>query len=230
MNDENFQEGAFIVSRSIFKSDIWEKPPEFFKLWAYIVGKANHADRKYRGFEVKRGQYFCTQRELTEQLRYYRGYCKEKAHESRTKHLMKFLRETGRITTTKRPRGTLITVLHYNEYQDLKNYVRTRERTTERTRSEPGVNQECPSINNNEKNEKNEKNSTQEELREMIINELSRYKEIDNPEGYLRQIESKASPVAIERAWKNWKRGGGITSPDKFRARCFYYAKQDQDE
>ncbi len=153
----NKDNGAFIMSRSIFESEIWYKPPCYLKLWLYLIGKANHKDRKYNGFLVKRGQYFCTYKELTGQLSYNVGYRKEIPHEGLTKRVMKYLRSTLMIDTTKEPRGVLVTILRYDEYQDLSNYERTSEETNERTTKELRTNQCRPSINKNVKNDKNDK-------------------------------------------------------------------------
>ncbi len=186
----NFDKGAFLVSRSIFESEIWFKPPEYIKIWLYILGKANHRGRKYSGYYCERGQYFCNYKELANQIEYKIGYRKTKNHESRTKHLMKFLRNTQMIDTTKEPRGILITVLNYDKYQTLKNYERTNEGTNERTSNELNVNQECLSINKNYKNEKNNKkekkkfldfvflsDKEEEKLRELMGNSFERYVE-----------------------------------------------------
>jgi hypothetical protein len=119
---ENFEKGAFILSRSIFDSDIWLKPPEYFKIWIYLIGRANHKDRRYRGFELKRGQCFCNHAELQEQLKYNVGYRKKTITDSYVKNILKYLRDNQMITTTKKPRGILVEVLNYNLYQDLSNY------------------------------------------------------------------------------------------------------------
>jgi|TARA_B100000315_G_scaffold235154_1_gene249819 hypothetical protein len=156
-NVNNFYSGAFLLSRSLFGSDIWFMPPEYLKIWIYLIGKANHAGRKYRGFYCERGQYFTTYQELLEQLDYKIGYRKIKKHEVLMKRLMKFLRETQRVTTTKKPRGVLVTISNYSDYQNLCNYEKTNRRTNKKTKSEPGKNQSDLSINKNYKELKNEK-------------------------------------------------------------------------
>tara|TARA_Y100000294_G_C8556915_1_gene337531 strand:+ start:832 stop:1482 length:651 start_codon:yes stop_codon:yes gene_type:complete len=126
-------------------------PPEYLKIWVYLIGKANHAGRKYKGFYCERGQYFCDYNELREQLEHKIGYRKKKFNENHMKNLMKHLREAGRITTTKKPRGILITILNYDDYQNLTNYEKTNEKTNEKTRCKPDIKQKPPSINKNYK-------------------------------------------------------------------------------
>lgn len=159
MLDENFNQGAFIVSRSLFESHIWYMSPEYLKIWIYILGKANHKGRKYNGYYCERGQYFCSYKELTEQISYKIGYRKSGQHDVTTKRVMMFLRKHLMINTTKKPRGVLIEVLNYTKYQELSNYEKTNEKTNERTIGEPATNQSGLSINKNDKNDKNENNS-----------------------------------------------------------------------
>lgn len=133
----NFDKGAFVLSRSLFESDIWFMEPGYLKIWIYLIGKANHTGKKYKGFYCERGQYFTDYAELREQLEYSIGYRKVKINENFMKNLMKFLRSTGRITTTKKPRGLLISICNYGEYQDLKNYEKSNEKTIEKTTKKP---------------------------------------------------------------------------------------------
>jgi len=174
---------------------------------------------------VLRGQYFCNTGELLEQIRYNIGYRKSKCNESTVKTVMKYLRDSQRITTMKKPRGFLVTVLNYSKYQNLKNYEKTDEGTHERTRAKPELNSTSPSINKNDKNDKNYKNDQLgEEVKRDILKHLGREAlEIDNPAAYLSKIERTCMPVAIERAWKDWKRGVGIESPAEFFTRCKHY-------
>ncbi len=157
-NGQNFGSGAFVISRSIFESEIWYKPPEYLKIWLYLIGKANHKGRKYGGFFCERGQYFCSYSELSEQLKYNIGFVNKTYSDSRMKNLMKYLRSTLMVTTVKNPRGILITITNYDSYQDLSNYENPSEKTSEETMKKPRINQKALSINKNDKELKNEKN------------------------------------------------------------------------
>lgn len=149
--EQNTEKGAFIISRSIFESDIWFKPPEYLKVWIYLIGKANHKDRKYNGYLCKRGQYFCPLKELIAQIQYFIGYRTKKVNVSTVKNIMKYLRSNQMIITTKKPRGVLIEVVKYDLYQDLTNYEKSREPNNEKSRETPGLNQDTPPINKNDK-------------------------------------------------------------------------------
>lgn len=156
-NKNNFSKGAFQLSRSLFESDIWFMPPEYLKIWVYLIGKANHAGRKYRGFYCDRGQYFCTYSELTAQIEYSVGFRKKKYYEHYMKNTMKYLRNTGLITSMKKPRGLLVTIPNYSDYQNLSNYEKTIENTTENTMKKLRTSKKTPAINKNDKELKNDK-------------------------------------------------------------------------
>jgi len=171
-NKQNFDNGAFVISRSLFNSDIWFKPPEYLKIWLYLVGKANHKGRKYRGYYCKRGQYFCNYGELREQLNYKVGYRSRNYGDFAPKNLMKYLRNTLMVTTLKKPRGLLITITNYDVYQNLSNYEKTSEDTNENTTKKLRRNQSVPSINKNYKNYKNLRNIYSQNSDEFRLAEL----------------------------------------------------------
>lgn len=208
----NHEHGAFFISRSLFESDIWAKPADYAKIWIYLIGRANHKEAKYRGFTLKRGQCFCTAKELTEQITYYVGYRPKKISESKVKHCLKFLRDTQRITTTKEPRGMVITILNYDLYQSLENYGRTKESSSERTNVEPVSNQKPLSINNKEKKEIKENYKV---VREKLIWHIAEnYPRVANPERYVCTLEEATSTEAVSKALREWNNGGLQTLTD----------------
>ena len=223
---DNHEHGAFLISRSLFESDIWAKPPDYAKLWVYLIGRACHKDVKYRGYSLKRGQSFCTIAELTEQIRYHIGYRPKKLSESRVKHILRFLRKTGRITSTREPRGMVITLLKYDQYQKLEHYGRTKERSAERPKHEPEANDKPLSIN---KKVKNERKIIDVDLRKKILKHFGELG-IEYPEAYLRKLESQCTPSAIKKAWNDWNRGGGINSIGDFYSRCLHYTKKEGEQ
>jgi hypothetical protein len=148
---EKHSQGAFLSSRSIFNSEIWiDKPPEYFKVFFYLYGKANHKGKTINGYTCERGEYFCSYSELIDQLEYHIGARKKKYNGVYMKRLMKYLRSKGAIDTTKHPRGNLIKVNNYDSFQDIKNYERTDERTADVSRSTPRSKKDDLSINKND--------------------------------------------------------------------------------
>jgi len=147
--------GFYIKARKIQESKIQRQPPHVREIWDWLLKEANHKDKKYNGFIVKRGQLFRTYQDIREGLHWMVGYRKMMYNENQTKKAMKFLREHLMIATSKELGGVLITILNYNHYQNPKNYERTKERTNERTNEEPMKNHPLPDNNKNVKNVNN---------------------------------------------------------------------------
>jgi len=224
---DNHTQGAFQISRSLFTSDIWEMSPDYLKLFIYIIGKANHQTKRYRGFQVERGQYFCHSGELQEQLCYYVGYRRECANKSKVKNIMKYLRDTGRIVTEKKPRGMLITVLNYDKYQTLANYEKTNEGNQDKYKVSPKKNQLLPSIN---KNEKELKNKNTPMCDKKLFNWIKKFNSIASPEGWMGWCRRTYSAKVIDRAWNKATRGSSnITTPATF-VRCLNELKRKENE
>jgi len=151
--------GGFVLkARSIKNSVIASAPPYVREIWDWLVLNANHKDKKYEGFIVKRGQIFCKYSDIREALSWKVGYRKMMYHENHTKRAMKFLREHSMIELTVEPRGNLITIVNYDKYQTSENYERTDERTHERTNGEPMANQSPPPPLTRMEELKNERN------------------------------------------------------------------------
>lgn len=151
--------GYILQPRIIQESDISVAPPYVREIWMYLLREANSRDNKYSGHEIKRGQLFRSYEDIREGTKWFIGWRKMTYNENQTKKAMKFLRDTGRIDTTKELGGVMITVCKYDYYQDPKNYDRTTIGTTDRTIEEPLPNQPLPDNNKNEEELKERKES-----------------------------------------------------------------------
>ena len=207
---ENHGKGFFLISRSIYESAIWNKPSGHLKVWIFLLGRANHAPAKYRGFYVERGQFFGTYREIRESLSYYRGWAKEGVNESRVKHIMNGLKKMGMITVKKEPAGVLITVLNYDLYQSAGNYERTAINAVNDPKSEPPTNQKKLTNNKKEKEKKNKETSSEcayeGKKREEILTLLTK-SGWKNPEFILHKFERGYEPRAVRKVMNAWKMG-----------------------
>lgn len=149
--------GYYLKARQIQNSWIATQPPHVREIWDWLIKEANHKDKKYSGFIVKRGQLFRTYKEIREGLHWMVGYRKMMYHENQTKRAMKALREHLMISTTKKLGGVLITINNYDTYQDPRSYESTNGEPTKDTMREPMMNHTLPYNNKNEKNEKKER-------------------------------------------------------------------------
>lgn len=149
--------GYYIKARKISGSKIANQPPYVREIWDWLLREANHIDKKYAGFLVKRGQLFRTYKDIREGLAWYVGYRKMMYNENQTKKGMKALRKLLMIATKKELGGVLITIINYDKYQNPKNYESTKDAPNESTTKEPMKNHTLPDNNKNDKNDKNDK-------------------------------------------------------------------------
>lgn len=154
--------GYYIKARSIKNSSIAHAPPYVREIWDYLLREANHGEQKYNGFTVKRGQLFKSYKDIREDLCWYVGYRKEKYNENHMKKGMRYLVKELMITTTKEPRGVLITICNYEYFQNPKNYERTNKEPAREPMKEPMKNHTGPSINKNGKEGKEGKEESKE--------------------------------------------------------------------
>ena len=143
--------GYILQPRCIEDSWIAHAAPVVRETWFFLLRNANHTDKKYNGFIVKRGQLFLSYREIRDALSWKKGYRTMRYSEDQMKHGMKLLRTHLMITLTSAPRGNLITICNYDKYQTPKNYECTNEYPNEYTNDTPIVHRTSPPINKNEK-------------------------------------------------------------------------------
>lgn len=139
-------------ARSIKDSWISQAAPVVREVWDYLLREANHADKKYAGVMVKRGQLFRTYGQIRDDLAWRVGFRIQRYTEDQMKHTMKLLRTQLIITLTNTPRGCIITILNYDKFQDPKNYESTNESTDEYTNDTPRIHRSSLPINKNDKN------------------------------------------------------------------------------
>ncbi len=158
--------GYILESRSILESAIWKKPPLYFKVWHYLLMKAQHADYK----SLKRGQLFTSIDQIRESCSYYVGYRKVTPTRKEVFGVLEWLRnpcegnnegnnESPMIVTTKVTHGMVVSIVNYAVYQDPKSYEGNNEGTPKVTTK---VQRRYTQGNNNNKNVKNDKKEKNE--------------------------------------------------------------------
>ncbi|HMM22945.1 MAG TPA: hypothetical protein PKA10_19725 [Selenomonadales bacterium] len=129
-NEEIFIPGGYILlARKIIESEIWKKPPEWFKIWAYLLLRAQHSQYK----ELKRGQLLTSIPEIQKDTSWMAGNRPCKISRNTIFNFLEWARTSGRglgeddanttmITTTKATHHILIEINNYGLYQTFKNY------------------------------------------------------------------------------------------------------------
>ena len=148
--------GYILQPRKIQESDISIAPPYIREIWNYLLREANSKENPYKGYLIKRGQTFRSYNDIQEGTKWYIGWRKMTYNENHMKKGMRFLRETGRITTKKERGGVLITICKYDYYQEPENYERTTKAPKDRNIAETQVNHCGTTYNKNNKNNKKE--------------------------------------------------------------------------
>ena len=155
--DNNYIRGGYILKpRCIKDSWISKAPPVVRETWEWLLLNANHATVRYGGYSLNRGQLFCSYKDIREGLCWYIGYRKQMYSEDQMKHGMKTLMNNDMITSTKAPRGNIITICNYSRYQDPENYESTGRRIKAEPSNTPTEHHSSTSINKNVNNVKNE--------------------------------------------------------------------------
>ena len=161
--------GFILESRSILNSDIWSKPPLYFKVWHYLLLKARFKDDG----NLKRGQLFTSLNEIREACTYHVGYRKVTPSKQEIHRIFDWLRSSCEddtnvttkepmIRTTKVTHGMIVTIVNYDIYQDKKFYERDSEQDYERTTN--GLRTGRQRNNIKEKGEKRKKEKKEEDI------------------------------------------------------------------
>ncbi len=140
--------GYIMVARKLLNNPIMNKPPDYLKVWMYLLLKANFADTK----SLKRGEGRTSINEIIDYLSYNKGYVKVTPSKKQVWGIIEWLRnphegydegnnEGTMIVTTKVTHGFVYKVLKYDVYQSSEFYegnnegndeIRTKELRRER--------------------------------------------------------------------------------------------------
>jgi hypothetical protein len=123
-NMKNFFGGSIFLARKTVESDIFfNKPDKWFKIWMYLLLKANYRDNKH----FKRGECFTTYEEIRHST---------KATLSAIDHCIRWLKSARQITTRKATRGFYVFILNFAKYQSNPKAKSDTEARQERKKSE----------------------------------------------------------------------------------------------
>lgn len=137
---ERIHGGHFLMSRMICLSAIWQKPPQYLRLFIWFIGKAVFQDGyAFKGHVLKRGQLVTTYGEISDALSYSFNRAIIKPTTKEIRIMLSWLQSEGMISMkpmidgtspnkgrpiepTRAYIGMLITIVNYNTYQDIESY------------------------------------------------------------------------------------------------------------
>ncbi len=122
--DDHVNGGATLWARQTIDSEIFiDKPDKWFKIWFYLVNKANHSESK----QLNRGTCFMKYEWITKET---------KATHNQIDHCIRWLKSAKQIATQKATRGFTITIINYDKFQTLETYKRDKKRDSQRSKSD----------------------------------------------------------------------------------------------
>lgn len=211
--------GFILESKKIIESDIWKKPPLYFKVWHYLLLNAMFKDKG----NLKRGQLFTNYNEIREACSYHVGYRKITPSKQDIHRIFDWLRSSHEddtsvttkepmIRTTKVTHGMIVTIVNYGIYQDFKSYESNSESDSERTTNGLRKGREVSNIKKEENKGKKEidnigrkspkfKKPTVDQVREYC---QERGNDI-NPESFIDFYEARGWKLSKGVAMKDWK-------------------------
>ncbi len=136
-------QGWIRLDRAIFNWQ-WYTEQNVKSVFLHALLRANHSPTKWRGISIKRGQFFTSLDSLSHET----GLSKQKIRTA-----LKKLESTGELTSKPQAGGRMITVIKYNDYQDV-NSQPNRQATGE----QQATNRELTA--NNHDNQNNHENNT----------------------------------------------------------------------
>lgn len=115
--------GYFLIARKLFNSKIWSKPPQYLKLFVYILGNAKFKTCDQNGVTVNRSELLTSRKGLLKQINSTKfKNSKSQFTESNIKDILDFLVEDGIISTTRFGSKLRIIINNYELYQNHANY------------------------------------------------------------------------------------------------------------
>jgi len=135
--------GSFLVARSIFKSAIWTRPPQYTRLFLWLIGRAAFQEgQTVLGHTLERGQLITTYRKISDGLAYRKNKRLFRPSQKEIRSMLAWLETEGMVAVkalvseipnkgrhkgrpqafTRAYQGLLISVMNYGIYQDSKSY------------------------------------------------------------------------------------------------------------
>lgn len=153
-------EGGYVKIYRRLKDWEWYSDANTTRVYLHILLTANHRTVRFKGANIKKGQCLLSVEKMTEALRMSRQSAR-----TALQHLI----STNEITTKPTKAGTLITVVNWDNYQDVEsadNRTVNQRGNRQLTRYQPDSNQilttyqpDTNQISTTNKNDKNDKNN-----------------------------------------------------------------------
>lgn len=122
MSSARIDGGFLIIPRKVVDGPIAHLPPHYREIYFWLLCRANFKDHQTNGKIIARGQLLCSYKEIAEGLHWYVGYRKLSYEKHHVEKAMMMLTKERLVATAKTTRGMIVTILNYEEMQDIKSY------------------------------------------------------------------------------------------------------------
>jgi hypothetical protein len=160
-------------------------------LFIHLLLKVNFKDKKWKGYDIKRGQVLTGRKILSDETG---------LSEQQTKTALKKLQATNEITIQATNRFSIITLVNYSLYQDkktdsnqLNNQPEEQQATSNQPANDPTSNQQATTT----KNDKKEKE---------LKNDKKENKYLDICDGFIEIMKEKQNKTFTNSNLKGWRR------------------------
>lgn len=117
-----FDGGFILLARNIHESPVMEMPPHFREIWHYLLRKAQYKEARVGARILKRGQCLVRSEDVRNDLSWMQGFKRMRYTDSQYKNALSAFVKQGMIVREKTARGTLVTIINYDFYQNPMNY------------------------------------------------------------------------------------------------------------
>lgn len=163
----------------------WFDDKNAFRLFMYLLLKANHKELSYKGKVIKAGETLTGLELLSKEL----GLTVQQTRTALTK-----LKSTNEITIKTSSQGTVIQIVNYSKYQTV----------TNETTDEQQTNNKRITTNKNDKKEKNDNNTFKPPSAIEVLDYCLERNNFVNAETFIDFYESKGWMVGKNKM-KDWK-------------------------
>ena len=187
----NLSDSGFIkLQRKILDWE-WYNDIPAKTLFIHLLLKANFKDKKWKGYDIKRGQVLTGRKILSDEIG---------LSEQQTKTALRKLQATNEITIKATNKFSIITLVNYSLYQDkktdsnqLNNQLKEQQATNNQPANDPTSNQQATTTKNDKK---------EEELK----NDKKENKYLDISDGFIEIMKEKQNKIFTDSNLEGWRK------------------------
>lgn len=184
---------AFQISRSIYDSEIWMKPPEWLKVWIYLLWRVNFEDNNL----FKRWENLFNYQVIA--LECWVSY-------NVVNKCINFLKLAKQVSTQKTTRGVVLAINNYEQYQNLSNYRQNQSKTEAKWKQNESytITEQCNNVTNKQWYRAFAHLSLSQEEFERLIAEWYSKEQIDDKLDEIENFKNNKKYTSLNLTVRKW--------------------------